>query len=101
MAKSYKCYKIDTSSVAGLLKAISDPTRLQLLCLLRRGSKCVCELQDITGLKHNLICHHLKALGKLGILKATHRNKFTFYELSIKNYNKLVNDLNILLGGSR
>ena len=98
MAKQYKCCKIDTSSVAGLLKAISDPTRLQLLCLLRRGSKCVRELQDITGLKHNLVCHHLKALGKLGILKATHRNKFTFYELSIKNYKKLVHDLNALLG---
>lgn len=93
------CCKIDTSNVAGLLKAISDPTRLQILCLLRNGNKCVCDFQKITGLKHNLICHHLKTLGKLGILKATHKNKFTFYELSIKTYKKLVNDLNLLLGG--
>jgi len=99
MAKRPLCCKIDTSGVAGLLKAISDPTRLQLLCLLRSGSKCVCELQDFTGLKHNLICHHLKALGKLGILKATHRNKFTYYELNIKVYKKLLKGLNVLLGG--
>jgi ArsR family transcriptional regulator, arsenate/arsenite/antimonite-responsive transcriptional repressor len=101
MTKRPKCCRIDTSKVAGLLKAISDPTRLQILCLLRRGKRCVCELQEDTGLKHNLICHHMKALGKLGILKATHMNKYTFYELSVKNYKKLVNDLNLLLGGCK
>jgi len=95
------CCKINTSRVAGLLKAISDPTRLQLLCLLRRGKRCVCELQGDTGLKHNLICHHLKALGKLGILKAAHKKKFTYYELDTKVYKNLLKDLNILLGGKK
>ena len=46
-----------------------------------------------------MICHHLKALGKLGILKATHKNKFTYYELDTKVYKKLLIDLNVLLGG--
>lgn len=102
MAKRPKCCcKIDTSKVAGLLKVISDPTRLQLLCLLRRGKKCVCELQKDTSLSHNLICHHLKALGKLGILKAAHKNKYTFYELAVKDYKILVKDLNRLLGGCK
>ena len=101
MAKQPLCCKINTSNVAGLLKAISDPTRLQLLCLLRCGKRCVCELQDITGNKHNLICHHLKALGKLGLLRATHKNKFTFYELNIKVYKTLIKNLNVLLGGNK
>jgi len=68
---------------------------------LRRGSKCVCQLQDITSLKHNLICHHLKALGKLGILKSTHKNKFTFYELDMKIYKTLIKGLNVILGGKK
>jgi ArsR family transcriptional regulator len=99
MAKRPLCCKTDTSDVAGLLKAISNPTRLQLLCLLRRGKRCVCELQSDTGRKHNLVCHHLKALGRLGLLKATHKNKFTYYELNIKVYKKLLKGLNVLLGG--
>jgi len=101
MTKRPLCCKIDTSGVAGLLKAISDPTRLQLLCLLRRGKRCVCELGEDTGLKHNLICHHLKALRTLGILKATHRNKFTYYELDTTVYKTLIKGLNVLLGGKR
>jgi ArsR family transcriptional regulator, arsenate/arsenite/antimonite-responsive transcriptional repressor len=99
MAKKPRCCRIDTSKVAGLLKVISDPTRLQLLCLLRRGKRCVCELQEDTGLSHNLICHHMKVLGKIGILKATHKNKFTYYELKMASYKKLVGELSLLLGG--
>jgi hypothetical protein len=41
----------------------------------------------------------MKALGKLGILKATHKNKYTYYELTMKNYRKMVSGLNLLLGG--
>ena len=41
----------------------------------------------------------MKALGNLGILKATHQNKFTYYELKSKNYRKMVRDLDLLLGG--
>ena len=48
-----------------------------------------------------MICHHLKALRTLGILKATHKNKFTYYELDTKVYKKLLIDLNVLLGGKR
>jgi len=99
MTKRPLCCEIDTSGVAGLLKAISEPTRLLILCLLRRGKRCVCELEEDTGLKHNLICHHLKALGNLGILKATHKKKFTYYELNTKIYKTLLKGLNVLLGG--
>ena len=99
MTKRSLCCRIDTSKVAGLLKAISEPNRLRLICLLRRGKRCVCELQSDTGLKHNLLCHHLKALGKLGIIKAAHKNQFTYYELNTKEFRKMLKDMNVLLGG--
>jgi DNA-binding transcriptional ArsR family regulator len=59
----------------------------------------VCELQEDTGLKHNLLCHHLKGLGKLGLIKAVHKKQFTYYEINVKNFKRFIKGLNVMLGG--
>ena len=99
MSDNWKCCHLDLRRIAQALQAISEPNRLKILCLLRRGESCVCELQEALGLKHNLICHHLKALSRLGILKIRHQNQYTFYQLNARAYKKMLADINKLLGG--
>lgn len=98
MTRKYKCCRLDLKSVAKALQAISEPNRLKIICLLRRGERCVCQLEAALKIKHNLICHHLKALGKLGLLKSKSRGNFTFYSLDNKAYQTLLAGMNKVLG---
>ncbi len=44
------------------LKTISDENRLKILCYLKSGGKCVCEIVDFMQIPQNLVSHHLKKL---------------------------------------
>lgn len=52
-----------------LLKALAEPTRLQLLYLLYRfGAICVCDLMEITQLPQYHVSRHLAILRKMGLV---------------------------------
>jgi ArsR family transcriptional regulator len=55
------------------LKTLVSLNRLQILDLLRQGETCVCEIVSATGLKHNLVSHHLKVLSDLNYV-ASHKD---------------------------
>lgn len=68
--------------LARLLKAVADPTRLQLLALLRSapdGEACVCDLTEPVGLSQPTVSHHLKTLVDAGILTKQKRGYWTWY----------------------
>ncbi len=68
--------------LARLLKAVADPTRLQLLALLRSvpaQEACVCDLTDPVGLSQATVSHHLKILVDAGILTREKRGYWTWY----------------------
>lgn len=54
--------KKDLSKQVDFLKALSDENRLHILCFLRKGEKCVCEIVGFLDLPQNLVSHHLKVL---------------------------------------
>ena len=62
----------DIVELAGVLKALSDPTRLVILDLLIEGVQCNCYLGDRLGLPINLVSHHLKVLRQAGLVRAEH-----------------------------
>lgn len=45
-----------------LLKALSEPLRLQIIEALSSGEKCVCDLIEEMGLAQSKISFHLKVL---------------------------------------
>lgn len=51
-----------------VLKALSEPNRLQILSTLMSGDSCNNELQDKLGLAPNLLSHHLRVLEKTGLV---------------------------------
>ncbi len=51
-----------------LFKAVSDPTRLRLLNLLRLGRICVCELQTVLQIPQSKVSRHLAGLRHAGLV---------------------------------
>ena len=68
--------------LAGLLKAVADPVRLQLLSIIRAASgqeACVCDLTDAVGLSQPTVSHHLKVLTEAGLLSRERRGSWAWY----------------------
>jgi ArsR family transcriptional regulator, arsenate/arsenite/antimonite-responsive transcriptional repressor len=74
----------DAERRARLLKAIADPTRLQLLALIRGsegGRACVCDLTEPLGLTQPTVSYHLKVLTDEGLLKRQRRGIWAWYAI--------------------
>ncbi|WP_329315788.1 ArsR/SmtB family transcription factor [Streptomyces sp. NBC_01262] len=72
----------EAERLAGVLKAIADPTRLQLLHLILsapNGEACVCDLTDCLGLRQPTISHHLKTMTAAGLLTRERRGTWVWY----------------------
>jgi len=69
------------------LKAIADKNRLKILCILRGGSKCVCEIFPAVGISQKLASHHLRQLKKCGLLDEKREGNFVRYSLNKKAIN--------------
>jgi ArsR family transcriptional regulator len=80
------------SSLLNTLKLVSEENRLKLLCILRQGEHCVCELIEHVTLSQSLISHHLKDLKEADIVSYEKRGLKVFYSLT----NKGIHITNIL-----
>lgn len=97
--KKYKCVERDLSRLSLLLKNISEENRLKIICLLKRGELCVCEIVDALKLPHNLISHHLKVLKKMKIVSFRKEGKFRLYKLNRKELNLFVDTFTKIVRG--
>ena len=79
-ANKYEFNKV--GSLASLLKLISVESRLKILCILQKGSHCVCEIEDHIDESQSLISHHLKDLKKAGLIKDEKKGQFVNYKLT-------------------
>jgi len=73
-------------------KALSDPTRLKILDLLRvRGKSCcdlvarderglcACDIEQAVGLSQAAVSHHMDLLRRAGLVEADKRGRWMFY----------------------
>lgn len=74
-------------SLSSLLRVVSEESRLKLLCILRDGSHCVCELMEHVNLSQSLISHHLKDLKDAGIVSDKKKGLRVYYSLTKKGKN--------------
>jgi len=78
------------------LRAISDPNRLKIVCVLRNGPKCVCEIVESIGISDKLASHHLKQLKNIDLLNEKREGNFIRYSLNkkaIQKYKKYFNQI--------
>ena len=84
----------DLKGSADFLKAISEETRLKILCILKKQEMCVCEIWEYLKLPQNLASHHLKVLKDFGLISSRRDGLKIFYKLNqsiVKKNIKLLN----------
>ncbi|MCL5411212.1 MAG: metalloregulator ArsR/SmtB family transcription factor [Patescibacteria group bacterium] len=87
---SYDCCKPNSKefqrvvSHSSLLKIISEENRLKILCILKEGEHCVCEIINHLSLSQSLISHHLKDLRDSDIVSDSKKGNKVYYSLTKK-----------------
>jgi ArsR family transcriptional regulator, arsenate/arsenite/antimonite-responsive transcriptional repressor len=76
------------------LRVVADGNRLKILCILRFGEKCVCDIWKFLDLPQNLISHHLKVLKDFGLVEDRKDGLRVYYSINnnkMLKYNSLLN----------
>ena len=76
---------LDTSDLgarAEVLKAVADPTRLEIVEMLSPQIRCNCHFQEHLNLAPNLLSYHLKVLREAGLIVGTRRGRWVDYALT-------------------
>ena len=68
--------------VAGYFQALGEPTRLQILNLLRAGERNVGALAESCGCTAANISRHLSALVQQGLVEREHRGTAVYYSIA-------------------
>ncbi|MCB9990270.1 MAG: winged helix-turn-helix transcriptional regulator [Rhodospirillales bacterium] len=64
-----------------LLKALSNESRLKIICALYQGEKCVGELVGIVGLQQSALSQHLACLRQDGLVKTRREAQAIYYSI--------------------
>ena len=65
-----------------VMKALSDPSRVKVLKMLRQRTLCVCEIQAALGLAQSTTSKHLKLLEDAGLVVSSRDGLWINYRLS-------------------
>jgi ArsR family transcriptional regulator, arsenate/arsenite/antimonite-responsive transcriptional repressor len=73
----------EVMEIAALLRALADPTRVQIVTLLAEhpGEVCVCDITSRFHLDQSTISHHLRLLREAGIINAVKHGVWSYYFL--------------------
>jgi len=74
---------------AELLKAVADPSRLEILEILSPEIRCNCHLQEVLDLAPNLLSYHLKVLREAGLIEGTKRGRWVDYALTPEAHTRI------------
>ena len=64
------------------LKALADPTRREILNLLKQGRRSAGEISDQFDISGAAVSRHLSVLKEADLISDTRDGKFIFYELN-------------------
>lgn len=67
---------------AGILRALSHPTRLRIVELLSEGEFCVKRLEELLGIPQPSVSQHLSRLRYAGLIDSQRRGHLVCYRLT-------------------
>ncbi|MFL1901225.1 ArsR/SmtB family transcription factor [Streptomyces tauricus] len=82
----------EAEGLALVLKAVADPTRLQIFRIIARapaGETCVCDFADCLGFRQPTVSHHLKIMTEAGLLNRERRGTWSWYSVNHDGLNKV------------
>lgn len=71
-------------------KAMNDPTRREILQMLRRRDMTAGEISDAFGFSKPTISHHLDLLRQAGLVESAKQGQFIFYSLNTTVMDEIV-----------
>lgn len=79
-------------TLTAVLRAIADPTRLQILSLINSQpdqQACVCDLAEAVSLSQPTVSHHLKVLTEAGLLDRARQGTWIWYSINRQQWSQL------------
>jgi ArsR family transcriptional regulator len=86
-----------TERAIELFHALSDETRLEIIELLRRGERCVCELTDSLDAAQSRLSFHLRVLKDAGVVRDRKNGRWVHYELDAEVFE----EMEVLISGMK
>ncbi|MCI6409931.1 MAG: autorepressor SdpR family transcription factor [Lachnospiraceae bacterium] len=83
------------------MKALSDPTRREILDLLKKGSMTAGEIGENFDMTGATISHHLSQLKKSGLITESREKNFIHYSLNASVLEEVLLWINSLQGGKK
>jgi ArsR family transcriptional regulator len=80
-----------------LLRAVSDPVRLEIINFLKGGERCVCEIFPAFKKSQSTVSKHLDILYEAGVLDRRVDGKRTLYKIRDKDVFKLLKDVDLIV----
>ena len=68
-----------------ITKALSDPNRVRIILVLRRGELCVCQITELFGFAPSTISKHLSILHHAGLILSRKSERWVYYRLPEKS----------------
>ena len=81
-------------------KALSDPTRREILQLLRQGALPAGEIAEHFNMTGATISHHLSVLKNAGMVDAERRGTYIYYEINLSVLEQILTWMTGLYGGN-
>jgi ArsR family transcriptional regulator len=78
-----------TDRAIELFHALSDETRLEIIELLRKGERCVCELTDTLDAAQSRLSFHLRVLKEAGVVRDRKDGRWVYYELDSNAFEEI------------
>ncbi len=88
------------TDLAKILKAISDPKRLQIVDMLSCGELCACVIQEKFDITQPTLSHDMKVLLDAGIVTSRKEWKNTYYSLNMEKLELFSEDLSVIFHSS-
>jgi len=87
-----------TNIIAGYFQALSHPTRIEILQLLKnKGEMCVCEIVEKLGKDQSNVSRHLNALRTVGVVEFRGEGARSFYKVKHKDVDKILDIVRSIL----
>lgn len=80
-----------------VLKALSDPKRLEIVDRLMEKEYCACELLPLFEVTQPTLSHDMKVLSQAGVINQTRKGKNVVYSVDREVLNSVVKHLNMIL----
>lgn len=93
VAKKVSDLRRNSKAVAQLLKQLSHPSRLLILCSLAEGEKSVSEIEKACGASQSAVSQFLKVMRLEGLVASRREGKQVYYTIDDKRVLELMKAL--------